>query len=612
MVPGGPAKDGEIDVLDSTFGPYRIEALLGRGGMGEVYRAHDTDTDRTVALKVLPPHLAEDTEYQERFRRECRSAARLREPHIVPIHRFGEIDGRLYLDMRLVEGTDLATWLRTHGPMPPVAAVSVISQVAAALDAAHSEGLVHRDVKPSNVLLAGVHGPNVDREIFAYLFDFGIARAQEGVGEDPALTRAGTMPGSLAYIAPERFAGVEGDPRADVYSLACVLHQALTGRPPFEGDMATLMNAHLNAPPPRPSTTRPDLPSGLDQVVAQGMAKDPAQRTASAGALAAAARAEIGGWGTDPNTSGATVAFGAASRPDVSRPDLAKPATAVIPPGWNPAPSHPSNPQYPTNQPYPTNQQNPWGPQQPAYGQQGAYAPQGAYGAPAGWNTAGSNPSYPQQPPKKDRTALIAILVVATLALVGGGIVWAVTSGGGGSTPAPPTVAAPPSSSGPTTEPTTPPTSAPSSPEIDRLLADLPDGYGVSNCEPGTSAGSIAYVTCPALPFSGTGPTGGEFARYATIPEMDTAFDGFTEVEGISSEPTTIEDCQANNTTRAIYTRQNGGLGGQLACFTDSGGVAYLFWTDEAALAIGYVSNSDGDAAALYDWWSSNDFVADR
>ncbi|MCX6462137.1 MAG: serine/threonine-protein kinase, partial [Pseudonocardiales bacterium] len=281
-------------MLGTTFGPYRIEELLGRGGMGEVYRAHDTERDRQVALKVLPAHLAEDTEYQERFRRECRAAARLNEPHIVPIHTFGEIDGRLFLDMRLVEGTDLASWLKTYGAMPADAAVSVVSQVAAALDAAHAAGLIHRDVKPSNVLLAGVQGGIVDREVFAYLFDFGIARAQDGMSDDPALTRAGTMPGSLAYVAPERFSGVEGDPRADVYALACVLHQALTGHPPYEGDLATLMRSHLGAPPPRPSSTRPDLPAGLDQVVAQGMAKDPAQRPASAGALAAAARREIG------------------------------------------------------------------------------------------------------------------------------------------------------------------------------------------------------------------------------------------------------------------------------------------------------------------------------
>jgi serine/threonine protein kinase len=142
-------------VQGTTFGPYTIEELLGRGGMGEVYRAFDTETVREVALKVLPPALAGDAEYTERFRRECRAAARLREPHIVPIHRFGEIDGRLYLDMRLVEGSDLGSWLAAHGPLSPATAVAVVSQVASALDAAHAEGMVHRDVKPSNILLAG-------------------------------------------------------------------------------------------------------------------------------------------------------------------------------------------------------------------------------------------------------------------------------------------------------------------------------------------------------------------------------------------------------------------------------------------------------------------------
>ncbi|GAA2551189.1 serine/threonine-protein kinase [Pseudonocardia hydrocarbonoxydans] len=601
-------------MLDSTFGPYRIEALLGRGGMGEVYRAHDTDTDRTVALKVLPPHLAEDTEYQERFRRECRSAARLREPHIVPIHRFGEIDGRLYLDMRLVEGVDLASWLKAHGPMPPVAAVSVVSQIAAALDAAHAEGLVHRDVKPSNVLLAGVHGADVDREVFAYLFDFGIARAQEGVGEDPALTRAGTMPGSLAYIAPERFSGVEGDPRADVYALACVLHQALTGRPPYEGDMATLMNAHLNAPPPRPSSTRPDLPSGLDQVVARGMAKDPAQRPASAGALAAAARAEIGGWGTDPNASGTTVAFGA-----TSKPDLVKPGTAVIPPGWN-APSNPSNPQYPSN---------PWGAaaQPPAYGTQPAYGQQPAYGAQPGYGQqtaygqpnwgGGSHPSHPSypshpQPPKKDRTALVAIAVVATLAVVGGAIVWFVTAGGGGTPVTPPTTSAAPVTSAPPTS-APPPTTTASTPETDLLLAELPAGYGPSNCAPDLLDGATAFVVCAGPPTTGTGPTGASFARYASIQELDAAFDALAVDGGITGSPVELTTCRGTATARATYSRADENLaGGQAACFTDSSGVSTLFWTDEAAVAIGYVVSDTGQAAALYDWWLSVDFVAER
>ncbi|HEX4247595.1 MAG TPA: serine/threonine-protein kinase [Pseudonocardia sp.] len=287
--------DRAVDPL--TFGRYRVLGLLGRGGMGEVYRAHDSETDRVVALKVLPVRLSANEEYVARFKRECRTAARLNEAHVVPIHQFGEIEGRLYLDMRLVDGTDLAAWLRVHGPMQPAVAVAVVGQVAQALDAAHELGLVHRDVTPSNVLLAGVFGPTLDpATVFVYLFDFGIARPRSGaVGPEAAvLTRAGVVPGSPRYVAPERFAGVEGDPRADVYSLACVLHETLTGRPPFTGELPALMGAHLHKPPPRPSAVRAGVPAGFDDVVARGMAKEPGQRYPSAGELAAAARAVLG------------------------------------------------------------------------------------------------------------------------------------------------------------------------------------------------------------------------------------------------------------------------------------------------------------------------------
>ena len=291
--------DRTSDTTDPlTFGRYRVLGLLGRGGMGEVYRAHDTETDRVVALKVLPVRLSANEEYVARFKRECRTAARLSEAHVVPIHQFGEIEGRLYLDMRLVDGMDLAAWLRAHGPMEPAVAVDVVGQLAQALDAAHALGLVHRDVTPSNVLLAGVQGPNVDpATVFVYLFDFGIARPRSGATgpEAAVLTRAGVVPGSPRYVAPERFAGVEGDPRADVYSLACVLHETLTGGPPFTGELPALMGAHLRKPPPQPSVVHPGVPAGFDAVVAKGMAKEPADRYQSAGDLAAAARAVLGG-----------------------------------------------------------------------------------------------------------------------------------------------------------------------------------------------------------------------------------------------------------------------------------------------------------------------------
>jgi len=267
------------------FGPYRVESLIARGGMGEVLRAYDTRHDRAVALKLLAPEFAADHEFQERFRREAHAVARLREPHVIPIHAYGEIDGRLYLDMRLVDGDDLGSRLAAGGALAPAEAVDVAGQVAQALAAAHAEGLVHRDVKPSNVLV-GATG-------FAYLVDFGIART---AGPGTELTATGGAVGTLDYMAPERFTDAPTDHRVDVYSLACVLHQCLTGSKPFAATTAaSLIGAHLHQPPPRPSDLRPGLPAAFDAVIAQGMAKDPAARFGSVTELANAARAALGG-----------------------------------------------------------------------------------------------------------------------------------------------------------------------------------------------------------------------------------------------------------------------------------------------------------------------------
>ncbi|MGY1609704.1 MULTISPECIES: serine/threonine-protein kinase [unclassified Geodermatophilus] len=312
------------------FGPYRLEERIGRGGMGEVYRAFDTEQQRTVALKVLAEDLATERGYRERFRREAHAAARLSEPHVVPIHRYGEIDGRLFLDMRLVRGRDLATVISEEGPLAPARAVSVVGQVAHALDAAHAEGLVHRDVKPSNVLLSGTG----DDE-FVYLVDFGIARSIAGDGGATALTQVGSAVGSADYMAPERFLERPADARADVYSLACVLFEALTGRRPFPvTGLAPQMWAHLNEVPPPVSRLRPGVPPALDAVVARGLAKDPADRWPSAGALAAAARRALTPPAAVPPVAhtrpaapppGPSVAAAAAPRPPQSPPLPAAP-----------------------------------------------------------------------------------------------------------------------------------------------------------------------------------------------------------------------------------------------------------------------------------------------
>lgn len=296
--------------------------------MGQVYRAFDTTADRVVALKVLPANLAEDHEFQQRFRREARIAARLNDPHVVPIHSYGEIDGRLYVEMRLIEGRDLVGYIAENGGrLSPERAVAVVEQVAAALDTAHAAGLIHRDIKPKNILVTSARD-------FVYLIDFGIARSTT----DTALTQTGHTMGTVAYMAPERFRGTT-DHRADVYSLACVLQECLTGKRPFPGEsLEEQLNAHLTVPPPKPSAVAPGVPPELDAVIARGMAKDLEQRYQSAMELAEAASAALAGRstglpappsppapqspppGASPSGAGASPSGAGAPAPD-SKPD---------------------------------------------------------------------------------------------------------------------------------------------------------------------------------------------------------------------------------------------------------------------------------------------------
>jgi serine/threonine protein kinase len=308
-------------VEGTPFGRYRLLTLLGRGGMGEVWRAYDTETSRIVAVKVLPAQLIDDDLFQERFRREARVAASLSDPHVVPIHHFGEIDGKLYVDMRLIEGRDLDSMLR-GGRLDPIRAVTIIGQVASALDSAHRAGLVHRDVKPSNIL--------VGDDDFAYLIDFGIARAAGEVG----LTSTGTTIGTWAYMAPERFSTGHADPRSDIYALSCVLYQSLTGQQPFPGNtLEQQVAAHLVSPPPQPSAFVPGLARRFDSVIATGMAKDPAARYATTKDLAQAAHAALA-----ETTSRPTSAAPASVHPEPP-PMYAPPPPMYTPP---PPPMYPA------------------------------------------------------------------------------------------------------------------------------------------------------------------------------------------------------------------------------------------------------------------------------
>ena len=298
----GPAEDtlGDPDGTIGLFGHYRLDKVIGRGGMGVVYRAYDTRRNRIVAIKRMPRHLAIDEEFRTRFQRESALAAKLREPHVVPIHDYGEIDGQLYIDMRLVEGIDLGTVLK-KAPLALPRAVDIVSQIADALDAAHEDGLVHRDVKPPNVLLVGKPALVADRG-FAYLADFGIAANLGG----STLSRPGLALGTASYMAPERMVGEPWDHRVDVYSLACMLFEAVVGYRPYTADdLLGVIRAHISRPIPRPTELAEGLPPGLDDVVATGMAKRSTDRFDSCGELAAAARELLAGWTPRPAGSDA-------------------------------------------------------------------------------------------------------------------------------------------------------------------------------------------------------------------------------------------------------------------------------------------------------------------
>jgi hypothetical protein len=264
----------------ATLGGYRIKAVLGSGGMGVVYEATQLSLERTVALKVIAPHLSQDAAFRERFSREAMLQAALEHPNVVTVYEAGESEASLFLAMRLVQGSDLKRML-AHGPLEPPRALALLEQIASALDAAHESGLVHRDVKPQNIL--------VDDQDRAFLSDFGlIKRPGEGT------TGTGGHLGSLDYVPPEQIRGEPLSPASDVYALTAVLYESLVGAVPFPRDAeAAVLYAHLADPAPRVTEGRPDLPRGLDDVIARGLAKSPADRPPSAGGLIAEAEAEL-------------------------------------------------------------------------------------------------------------------------------------------------------------------------------------------------------------------------------------------------------------------------------------------------------------------------------
>ncbi|MFB6846783.1 serine/threonine-protein kinase [Streptomyces sp. NPDC056373] len=283
------------ELVGQQIAGYRIEQEIGRGGMAVVYRARDLRLERTVALKLLAPELARNDTFRRRFTHESRAAAAIDHPHIVPVFEAGETDGVLYIAMRYVPGSDLRHVLDREGPMPPATALRVAAQVASALDAAHDHGLVHRDVKPGNILVA--RGTDSDHPEHVYLTDFGLTKKSLSL---TGFTTVGQFVGTLDYVAPEQISGKPVDARCDVYGFACVVFETLAGHPPFlrDDDMALLWAHQYDEPPPL-TEDRPDLDPRVDPVLAQALAKSPDDRYPSCLAFVAALRAATTGGETD-------------------------------------------------------------------------------------------------------------------------------------------------------------------------------------------------------------------------------------------------------------------------------------------------------------------------
>jgi len=366
---------------------YRIDGEIGHGGMGVVYAAEHVALGRPVAIKVVAPDLSSDPAFRERFLREAQLAAALDHPAIIPIYDAGEVDGVLYLAMRRVDGSDLGAELARTGPLAPDRVVRLVAPVAGALDAAHERHLVHRDVKPQNILVEPGSVSGADR---VFLTDFGLTKRTD---ESAGLTRTGMFVGTFRYAAPEQFQGLPVDGRTDQYALACVVYECLAGAPPFPGNSdAEMMFGHLWLPPPQPSLLRDDVGTGVDRVLAKAMAKARGERFATCTEMTGALR--------DALAAGRTPTVEAPAPPAPVAPTRAAvpPPPPQVWPGAAPAGSTPSPPAGHAGQAGqpPARQSSPPGPQLPPPTGSPVPGPPPVWAPPAG-PLAGS-PAAPRRP----------------------------------------------------------------------------------------------------------------------------------------------------------------------------------------------------------------------
>ena len=419
----------------SLIAGYRLEEQIGRGGMAVVFRAYDSRLDRRVALKIMAPELALDDAFRQRFIRESRAAAAVDHPHIIPVFEAGEVGGVLFIAMRYVQGGDVRTLLEARGPLPPARVVSIVTQVASALDAAHSFGLVHRDVKPANMLLdAAASSGGADH---VYLSDFGLSKQSLS---SSGLTGTGQFLGTLDYVAPEQIEGRAVSGRTDLYALAGAAFEMLSGTPPFKRDQGlAVLWAQISEPPPQLTARRRELPPAVDQVMTKALAKAPGDRYAYCLDFAAALREACGLRPADASDPGGLPQPmpGSAGQPALPRQptEVAMPAGPAVAPGREPGgpPAVPPRSGGPPTEaaripgagvptrPGLTDPSATSGPGQPPGGAAPGYGPVPGFGPPPGYGEPGYGP--PARPWWRSRGVLAAAAAAVVIVIIGAGYV---------------------------------------------------------------------------------------------------------------------------------------------------------------------------------------------
>lgn len=551
----------------SRVGRYLLKRLLGRGPTGEVYEAVDTHKDRTAAVKLLAPALGRDPAFREWLQREALTVGRVQEPHVVPVRDYGELDGEVFIDMPLVPGADLSALLKRTGVLPPSRAVNIVWQAASALDAAHAAGVIHRGVKPRNILLTS--------DDFVYLVDFGIAGAPGANATDAE--QAGAR---WKYSAPELFSGGDFGPAVDVYSLACVLYQCLTGSPPYRADSVKMLaNAHLSKPIPRPSYAGSTIPPTFDAVIAMGMAKDPRERFANAAELATAAYQALSA--PDQHRTLQMYEAGQQSTP----PLIEQPKPSVPPESPKPPPAPPVTAAEPESA-------------LPAAPSVGTARPVAQSSVP-GISTADDDwfssprplPGYRDPGRRKQLLGL-----AAALAVVVGLIAWMTNRSGTEE------LAVDTADAGTVAAANGPATSMASAEAQARLLKLLPPGYPQDTCTPATPmGGAVAEVNC-GRNIDVDGPPSATYSLFPDAGALHLSFDNTVQAATVVTCPGRIQSPGAWHRT-ATPDKPSG----MLLCGMRQGSPT-LAWTNDTNLVLArlHTEHSTPSLEQLYTWWSSH------